>query len=68
MLSSAHRLQVYLGHPCLNASAIKHVQSLVTKARQNERGNQYGEKQQCARRPAVFGVDPSAQGGVYRIE
>jgi hypothetical protein len=49
MLSSAHRLQVYLGHPRRNVPAIEHIERLVTKARQDERGNQSGEKQQCAR-------------------
>jgi hypothetical protein len=49
MLSSAHRLQVYLGHPRRNVSAIEHIERLVTKARQDERGNRSGEKQQCAR-------------------
>ena len=67
VLSSAHRLQVYIGRQRLNVPAIKHVQSLVTKARQNERGNQSGDKQQCARVPGRIGVDPSAQGGVHRI-
>jgi hypothetical protein len=45
VLSSAHRLQVYLGHPRRNVPAIEHIERSVTKARQDERGNQSGEKQ-----------------------
>jgi len=67
VLSSAHRLQVYLGHPRLNVPAIEHLrrsgsQGPPKRARQPSpvRSNN------AARYLAVFGVDPSAQGGVHR--
>ena len=62
VLSSAHRLQVYLGRQRLNVPAIKHVEGSGNKVRQNERGNQSGEKQQCGALPGRIWSRPVSPG------